>query len=156
MVGGVLATVMILIGAAFVAGKMRPIAAPIISATESTRNGSSEIELAILIPQRCEEGELSVRYVERNSGIAVKSQYRRKSILPPEFSCTLMLLEFGYVVKVVISRIERESGSRPKSIADLSQPVARPVVYVDQFRADFEAPYGPGLDVKVQRVESLD
>lgn len=147
----------------FIAAKLRPVAAPIVSALEPSDGGSSEIELAILIPQGCEKGELRVRYVERLNGISVKAQYRRKSILPPtEFSCTLDLREFGSIVRVAIRpdpglvRESDQSSSRPKSIADLSQSIGRPVLYVPEFRSHFQEPFGPGLEVRIERVRILD
>lgn len=163
LIAGIAVLVLALGGVLFVAAKMRPIAAPIVSAVEPRSSETSELELAVLIPQRCEKGEILVRYVERASGISVKAQYRRKSILPPtEFECTLELRRFGSIVRVAIDSSPRmnagssKSVSRPKLIADQSQSVARPVVYVRAFSSDFEEPFGPGLDVKIERVSRLD
>lgn len=162
-----LASTLILIGLVLAAGvlavKMRPVDAPIISAIEQNGRGSSEVVLAIAIPDRCEKGKLHVRYVEGPHAIHVKARYARKSILPPsDFSCEAILRLNGLVVKVALDlessdRIDtNRSNRKSKFIFDKSQSVPRQVVFVKEFSPEPQQQFGPGLEVKVERVRSLD
>ena len=150
-------------GLAFYVAKLRPIAAPIVSALEPRSGGSAELVLAIAIPDRCERGELRVRYAESLRGVSVKAAYRRTSILPPaDFSCEAILRLSGRIVRIAIrpeSGLEIESdrqGFEPKSIMDHSQSVPRPVVYVREFSPEPQERVGPGLEVEIERVSKLD
>ncbi|MGB1583918.1 MAG: hypothetical protein ACPHCI_09050, partial [Solirubrobacterales bacterium] len=153
----------VLLGQIFAVGafanKMRAVDAPIVSAMEK----SSGVVLAIAIPDRCEKGKLYVRYMEDADSISVKARYARRSVLPPsDFGCEAKLRLNGLVVKVVLNHKSDDvidsgrNNLKPKFIFDESQAVSRQVVYVTEFSPEPRRALGPGLELQVERVSSLD
>lgn len=142
-------------------GKFRPVAAPTVAALDQSRKNSSKVVLAIAVPDKCEKGELLVRYDRGRHGLTVDASYRRKSVFAPkDFSCTPVLRTSGSVVRVVFTPKPVVGGkpvqinAQPDWIMDKSQPVARPVLFVDEFSPVPGSPE-PRLDVRIEQDSDL-